>query len=89
MSPRLVTRLTVIAAAMTLAGLGFVMWGLFGRGPIPIFLSMTLGQAIGVCAFALYLFIVLTELWSVTEDAPPEPAEDTGASDEPSEARQE
>lgn len=70
MSPRLVGRLLVIAAAMTLAGLGFVLWGLFGRGPIPIFMSMTLGQGIGVCAFALYLFVVFTELWS----SPSEPA---------------
>ena len=86
MKRQLVTRLVVASALMTLVGLGFVIWGLLGHGPIPIFMSMTLGQGIGMCAIALYVFVVFTELWNVpireakaAPEAAPEPEPEQAA----------
>jgi len=60
---KMLQRVLIAAIVLTLLGLAFMMWGLFGRGPVPIFLAMTLGQAIGTLAFALYLFVIAMEFW--------------------------
>ncbi len=51
------------AAVLSLVALGLIVWSLFDPTPVPIILSMSLGQVIGTFAFLLYLLVVVPELW--------------------------
>jgi hypothetical protein len=51
-----------LSALLTLIGLAFMVWSLLEPTPLPVMLAMTVGQAFGTAAFAIYLFIVVREL---------------------------
>ena len=51
-----------VSAVLTLIGLALMVWSLLQPTPLPVMLAMTVGQAVGTTAFALYLFIVVREL---------------------------
>ena len=48
-----------IAAVLTLVGLALMVWSLVQPTPLPVMLAMTVGQAVGTVAFALYLVVVV------------------------------
>ncbi len=51
-----------ISAVLTLAGLVLMVWSILVPTPLPVMLAMTVGQALGTTAFALYLLIVIRQL---------------------------
>ncbi len=51
-----------IAAVLTLFGLALMVWSLLQPTPLPVMLAMTVGQAFGTTAFALYLLVVIRAL---------------------------
>jgi hypothetical protein len=51
-----------VSAALTLIGLALMVWSMAEPTPLPVMLAMTVGQAIGTLAFAIYAFIVVREL---------------------------
>jgi len=51
-----------VSGAMTLVALGLMVWSMLVPTPLPVMLAMTVGQAIGTTAFALYIFVVLRDL---------------------------
>lgn len=51
-----------IAAVLTLIGLALMVWSMLVPTPLPVMLAMTVGQAFGTAAFALYVFVVVREL---------------------------
>jgi hypothetical protein len=51
-----------LAAVLTLVGLGLMVWSILVPTPLPVMLAMTVGQAVGTLAFALYLYVVVREL---------------------------
>jgi len=55
-------RLLQLAAVLTLIGLALMVWSILQPTPLPVMLAMSVGQAIGSCAFGLYLFVVIREL---------------------------
>jgi len=56
------TLLLQIAGALTLVGLALMVWSMLQPTPLPVMLAMSVGQAIGTTAFALYLFVVIREI---------------------------
>jgi hypothetical protein len=50
------------SALLTLAGLGFMAWSMLAPTPLPVMLAMSVGQALGCAAFAIYLFIVVRDV---------------------------
>ena len=56
------TRLLQLAAVLTLIGLSLMVWSILQPTPLPVMLAMSVGQAIGSSAFAIYLFVVIKEL---------------------------
>lgn len=56
--PRTQTLLRV-SAILTLLGLGFMVWSVLEPTPMPVILAMSVGQGLGIAAFAIYLFVVL------------------------------
>jgi hypothetical protein len=38
-----------------------MVWSMLVPTPLPVMLAMTVGQAIGTSAFALYLFVVIRD----------------------------
>jgi ferric-dicitrate binding protein FerR (iron transport regulator) len=56
------TRLLQLAAVLTLIGLALMVWSILQPTPLPVMLAMSVGQAIGSSAFAIYLFVVIKEL---------------------------
>ena len=55
-------RLLQLAAVLTLIGLALMVWSILQPTPLPVMLAMSVGQAIGSSAFAIYLFVVIKEL---------------------------
>lgn len=51
-----------VAAVLTLIGLALMTWSMVQPTPLPVMLAMTVGQAIGSAAFALYLFVVARDV---------------------------
>lgn len=49
------------AAFLALAGLAFMVWSLFDPRPVPVMAAMSLGQALGMLSFALYLGVVIVD----------------------------
>lgn len=56
------TTLLRLAAVLTAVGLGFMLWSIFVPTALPVVLAMSLGQGIGILAFALYGYVVLADL---------------------------
>jgi MFS family permease len=55
-------RWLVLSAVLTLIGLALMVWSVLVPTPLPVMLAMTVGQAIGSSAFAIYLFVVVRTL---------------------------
>ncbi len=51
-------------ALLTIIGLAFMVWSILVPTPLPVMLAMSVGQAIGTAAFAIYLFVVIRALRS-------------------------
>jgi hypothetical protein len=51
-----------ISGALTLLGLALMVWSMLVPTPLPVMLAMTVGQAVGTLAFALYLFVVIRDV---------------------------
>jgi hypothetical protein len=51
-----------VAAVFTLIALGLMVWSMIVPTPLPIMLAMSVGQGLGVIAFALYGYVVLRTL---------------------------
>lgn len=51
-----------ISGVLTLIGLALMAWSMLEPTPLPVMLAMTVGQAVGTSAFALYLFVVIRDL---------------------------
>lgn len=71
------SRLLRLAAVMALAGLAFMVWSLLDPRPIPIMAAMSVGQALGMLSFALFLVVVLFDAWRASRRPRPE-KEDSG-----------
>jgi hypothetical protein len=51
-----------ISGVLTLLALALMVWSMLEPTPLPVMLAMTVGQAIGTTAFALYLFVVIRDV---------------------------
>lgn len=51
-----------ISGVLTLVGLALMVWSMLEPTPLPVMLAMTVGQAVGTSAFALYLFVVIRDV---------------------------
>jgi hypothetical protein len=79
-----VRRLTRFAASLALAGLAIICFSIIFPRPLPVVLSMSVGQGIGIAAFFCYLLAVVLDASrsARTADslAPPARASDDGGS---------
>ncbi|HWO25937.1 MAG TPA: hypothetical protein VNO30_44695 [Kofleriaceae bacterium] len=57
------SRLLRASAALTLAALALMVWSMLQPTPLPVMLAMTVGQALGTLAFALYGYVVIADVW--------------------------
>jgi hypothetical protein len=55
-------KLTRAAAVLTLLALALMMWSVFQPTPMPVMLAMSLGQALGTAAFAMFGLAILIDL---------------------------
>lgn len=55
-------KLLRLSAAAALVALALMLWGLLARTPIPIMVSMSVGQALGTLSFGLFLFVVISDI---------------------------
>jgi hypothetical protein len=51
-----------ISGVLTLIALALMVWSMLEPTPLPVMLAMTVGQAVGTSAFALYLFVVIRDV---------------------------
>lgn len=51
-----------ISAVLTLLALALMIWSVFQPTPMPVMLAMSLGQALGTGAFALFGLAILIDL---------------------------
>jgi hypothetical protein len=51
-----------VSGGLTLLALALMAWSMLEPTPLPVMHAMTVGQAIGTSAFALYLFVVLRDV---------------------------
>jgi hypothetical protein len=56
------TGLLRISALLTIVGLAFMVWSLLQPTPMPVILAMSVGQAAGTLAFALYGYVIVADL---------------------------
>jgi hypothetical protein len=56
------SRLLRASAVLTLVALGLMVWSMFQPTPLPVMLAMSVGQALGTLAFALYGYVVLADV---------------------------
>jgi Na+/melibiose symporter-like transporter len=50
------------SAVLTVAGLAFMLWSLVKPTAMPVVLAMSLGQMLGTLAFAMFGWVVFSEL---------------------------
>jgi len=55
-------RVLRVSAAMTVVGLAFMLWSLVKPTAMPVVLAMSVGQLIGTLAFAMFGWVVFSEL---------------------------
>lgn len=55
-------KLVRAAAVLTLLALALMMWSVFQPTPMPVMLAMSLGQALGTGAFAMFVLAILVDL---------------------------
>jgi hypothetical protein len=51
-----------ISGILTLIALALMAWSMAQPTPLPVMLAMTVGQAIGTTAFAIFLFVVIRDV---------------------------
>ena len=51
-----------VSAALTLAALALMVWSMVQPTPLPVMLAMTIGQALGTLAFAIYGWAVIADV---------------------------
>ena len=56
-----INRLLRIATMLALVALALIVWSLLDPTPIPVIVSMSVGQAIGTVSFGMYLFVVFVD----------------------------
>lgn len=56
------TTLLRVSGALTIVGLALMAWSMLVPTPLPVMLAMTVGQAVGTTAFAIYIFVVVRDL---------------------------
>lgn len=52
-----------LAALSALAALSLMVWGVLDARPIALVVAMSVGQALGTASFAVFLAVVLIDLW--------------------------
>jgi hypothetical protein len=52
----------MVSGVLTLVALALMAWSMLVPTPLPVMLAMTLGQALGTTAFALYIFVVIRDI---------------------------
>ncbi len=55
-------KLLLGASALTLLALALMVWSVFQPTPMPVMLAMSLGQALGTGAFAMFGLAILIDL---------------------------
>lgn len=56
------TKLLRVSALLTVIGLVFMVWSLLQPTPLPVLLAMSIGQAFGMLAFGIYLYVILVDI---------------------------
>jgi len=62
MTEQRAARMLRVSAAMTLVGLAFMLWSLVKPTAMPVVLAMSVGQLVGTLAFAMFGWVVFSEL---------------------------
>ncbi len=62
MSDERLNRWIRLACLLALLALAMIAWSLLDPTPVPVIVSMTLGQIIGTISFGMYLFVVLIDV---------------------------
>lgn len=57
------------SAFLTLVALAMMVWSVLRPTPLPVMLAMSLGQAVGTAAFAIFGWVVLADLRRIRRDA--------------------
>lgn len=85
------TKFLVLSAVLTLVALALMIWSMAKPTPLPVMLAMTVGQALGTLAFALYGLVVALDLFqrrradeAIVVEETPVPSEAAAAKPEPS-----
>lgn len=63
MRTKLAMRALRLAAVCVLVALALMVWGVLDPRPIALVIAMSVGQALGTLSFALYVLVVLADLW--------------------------
>ena len=51
-----------VAAVLTMVALALMLWSIFVPTALPVVLAMSLGQGLGILAFAVFGYVVLSDL---------------------------
>jgi hypothetical protein len=62
MKPALSYRLLVAACISAFIGLALMVWSVLDPRPVPVVVSMTVGQAFGTLSLLLYLIVVFMDI---------------------------
>ena len=63
LSNRLTTHILVrVSGVLTILGLALMVWSMLQPTPLPVMLAMSVGQAIGTSAFAIYVYVVVRDI---------------------------
>ncbi len=57
-----------LSCVLTLVGLAFMVWSLLKPSAMPVILFMSIGQGLGILAFALFGYAVLLDLLRVRRE---------------------
>lgn len=69
MKPPKLPTLLYVSAILTLIALALMVWSVLQPTPLPVMLSMSVGQGIGTLAFGLYGWVVLVDLRRLRRNA--------------------
>lgn len=84
MSEARARRVLAVSAVLTGLGLGFMLWSLLVPTALPVVLAMSLGQGLGTLAFALFGWVVVSDLRTKrAEPAEPTERDERDERDEP------
>lgn len=68
-----------VSAVLTIAGLAFMLWSLLEPTALPVVLAMSVGQGLGTLAFAIFCWVVVSDLRTKQAQARAEAAEAAAA----------